>query len=310
MICITKNSLVVLSVGVAASLMVACGRKTARENDKATVSASTLATDPVLSASAVNAQYSDLMSGISDQSSGGAALAEEGELAGVTDKTTVTRSCVESDSSAMVTLEGSIDKTVSKTSANGKVRIETVIKGESTQKRTWSRTDGSAVVCNGAKEFANVKWESPSGLSLAMSFSRQRDRTSKIVGPRVTRDASSTFKTSGTRYVTWSSNATTEDSSTTYIRNKSIVSEVTREESVKDKNGTVKDLKLIIETKDGAPLAVQVERLKTDHSIVARTITSGTLISKKDESDGAIEMVFSNLKVSLTTGECKLVSGS
>ncbi|MBF0443341.1 MAG: hypothetical protein HQK54_15650, partial [Oligoflexales bacterium] len=95
----------------------------------------------------------------------------------------------------------------------------------------------------------------------------------------------------------------------TYTRTKLVTSSAVRTRTALNKNGEEVKMELSIATKEGAPLAVTAVRSKATHSLVAKTITSGTLVSTR-KSDGRVESSFENLKMDFTSDKCELASGS
>ena len=295
-------------VGVTSS----CGTKgTDNPAAAAGLSASSIAGDSTLTAGIVNAHFSEINSAAADQGGGNTSLALGAAVSGVQDQSSYSASCASANNQAVVTIKGSVNKSLSRTSANGKLTSTHTVVGSSTLTRTWSRTDGSAVACGADKKAAAVNWTSPAGLVLDMQFNRQRDNSIKIVGPKNQTTAGTSFQSSGTRKVTWAANSTSADTSTSYFRNKSVVANATRAQHVTDKNGVDQSVNLSMQTKDSDPLVVQVERSVADNSLIGRTFVSGTMIAN-DSSDGSgrVETSYSNLKVNIVSGSCQMVSGS
>jgi trimeric autotransporter adhesin len=298
--------------GVFCVMAVGCGSQSSTEStSNNSVTASEITSDSQLVGVTVNAHYSDILANLSDQSAGLTSLTVTGtSSSSETDSSSVLRSCVETGSTAVVTVTGTINKSKSKTSANGRVTTASSVTGSSTATRTWSRTDGTTVSCGTTKDYAKVNWKSPSGLQLVHTFTRERVQTSKVTGTKKSWDFGTTLKASGTRTSTWSANTSSSDTSTTFVRNKSIKSDVTRAFTAKDKNGDTKSLTYAIKTKDADPLVVAVERQVSDQTVVSRTISSGTLVGTKDSDNSTVTWGFKNFKVSLSSGDCKFESGT
>jgi len=232
---VKSTGLLTVSVALMATLA-ACGAKSSKDTGTATATAAELAGDSQLQSSVVNASHGDTVTAAADQSSSGAGLMLSGNDDD-SDKSSVTKSCALSGSSAVVTISSTIDETKTSTSKSGTVTNTRTRTGSSTMTRTWSRTDGTAVTCNTAGKGANVDFKNPSGLKLDVSIDRSRDVSNTFVGPKLTRTSSKSFSVKGNHAVTWSSNDATGDGST-YVRNKSIViKDVTRSMTMTNKDG-------------------------------------------------------------------------
>jgi hypothetical protein len=295
-------------VSCLALTLAGCGAKSS-SSVTPTASATDLAGDPQLQTSVVNASHSDAMSAASDQSSSGATLALELESKNETDSdsNSVNKTCAVSGNSAVVTISSKIDETKTSTSKSGTVTVKRTRTGSGTLTRTWSRTDGVAVTCNSAGTGAKVDFKNPSGLKLEASIDRSRSDSTTYTGPKMTRSSSKSVSVKGKHTVSWSSNDATNDSSTTYVRNKSIVmTDVQRSMTMTNKSGTTFSTSLTVNTTTDKPVVVKVERSLSDHSVVSKTFVSGEVVVKKD-LDATITTNYSNLKID---SECKPVSGS
>lgn len=300
-----KSSHFSVSLVVIAALS-GCGSKKDAAATAPSVSATSLVSDPALTGNVVNASHGDAVSAAADQSSSGASLALSGDDTD-DDKSSITKTCAVSGSSAVVTVKSTVNRSKSNTSNSGAVTVTRTRTGSGTSTRTWSRTDGTAVTCNTAANAANADFQNPSGLKLDVSFERSRVDSKTYTGPRLTRTSSKSFSSSGKRTVTWSSNDTTSDTSTTYIRNKQVViKDVKQDLTMTNKDGQNFSSSLTINTASDQPLVVKIERNKTGHAVVSKTIVSGQVIVKKD-TDATITTTYSNLKLS---SECKPSSGS
>jgi hypothetical protein len=165
-----------------------------------------------------------------------------------------------------------------------------------------------AVVCR-ADKGAVVDFKNPSGVNLDVSFERSRTDSMTYTGPKVTRTSSRSFKSSGKRTVTWSSNDPTGDG-TTYARNKSVViKDVVQSLTMTNKDGQSVSSSLSINTAENAPLVVKVERNSTTNAVVNKTFVSGQVVVKKD-SDATITTTYSNLKLNYSDNSCSISDGS
>ena len=297
-----------VSLALAATLA-SCGAKKDKSTTTPTASASELASDPALTGSVVNASHGDVVSSSADQSSSGASLYASGDDSDDSDSDTssITKSCAVSGTSAVVTIKSTINRSKTSTSNSGTVTVTRTRTGSGAITRTWSKTDSTAVTCNTAATGANVDFQNPNGLKLEVSFERSRQDSKTYTGPRVSRSSSKSFSATGKRTVTWSSNDTTSDTSTTYIRNKQVViKDVDQDVTMTNKDGASYASSLTINTTTDKPLVMKIERNKTGHAVVSKTIVSGEVVVQKD-TDATITTTYSNLKLS---SECKPVSGS
>jgi hypothetical protein len=293
-----------------------CGTKASDSTTPipATVGAATLVADPQLSGSIVNASHGDAISAAADQSASGAGLTDDGlsnlikETDSDTDTSTVTKTCAVSGATAVVSIDSSVNRSKTDSKKSGTVTVTRTVTGTSKVTRTWSRSDGTAVACNTAATGANADFKNPSGLKLDLSFERSREAKRTYTSTKLTRTSTKSFKASGKRAVTWSSNDTAADSATTYVRNKSIViTDVKHALVMTDKDGVTVSSALVINTAADKPLVVKVERSKTDHTVSSKTIVSGTVVVTKD-TDSTITTTYADFK--LGSDECKPVSGS
>jgi hypothetical protein len=300
----------VLGVTVLGLVIHSCGTKSDDKNDEGAppVNASSLVADPQLTSSVVNAAHGDAVAAAADQSGSGSSL--QFALAdGDNDGSSVTKSCTKNGNSAVVSVSSTINRSRTKTSGGGRVTITATRTGTGTSTRTWSRTDGAAVECRSDKGAA-VDFKSPSGVKLEVSFERNRSDSMTYTGPKVTRTSSRSFKSSGNRTVTWSSNDTSSDGSTTYVRNKSVViKDVLQSLTMTNKDGQAVSSNLSINTADNAPLVVKVERNSTTNAVVNKTFVSGQVVVKKD-SDATITTTYTNLKLNFSDNSCSISDGT
>jgi len=221
-----------------------------------------------------------------------------------------TRSCTVEGQSAVVLVEGEMNKSFSK--ENRRVSMAWAMSGQTSERRVWSRSveDAAvAVACSESGKTAKIDWDDVAGLTLDLTFNRSRSRESTMTrlrdGAVTTRSRS--FSASGTHQVAWSAQQSGDDGST-ITREKVITSSATRSVSALNKQGKATDLKLMVVTKDGSPLTVAVVR-SGDQKLVSKTIRSGVIVTSR-EGDGRMEMTYTDLKVDYTSGSCKLASGS
>ncbi|MEY4630915.1 MAG: hypothetical protein RIQ81_1035, partial [Pseudomonadota bacterium] len=283
-----------------------CGKDNSEPTDTS-MSTTAIATDTTLSAGLANAHYSDALAASATQGTSAAALS----LADLDqDNSKVTRTCTTDGNKAVVLVTGEVDRTMTKTSSNGRNTLERTMKGESSMKRTWSHTDDTVVACNSAGTAAQIVWTAPDKLKLEVEFKRSRERKMTLETPRMEKELSEKFSAEGKRTLLWQASSQADDTATSYFRTHSVSSEVKREMKLKNAKGEEKEIKIEIKNKEDAPLVVKVERLKSDNSIASRTFVSGTMIAKKEEADGTIETTYSNLKTTIASNECSLASGS
>jgi hypothetical protein len=110
--------------------------------------------------------------------------------------------------------------------------------------------------------------------------------------------------------VTWSSNDTGSDGSTTYVRNKSVViKDVLQSLTMTNKDGQAVSSNLSINTAENAPLVVKVERDSATNAVVNKTFVSGQVVVKKD-SDATITTTYTNLKLNFSDNSCSISDGT
>jgi hypothetical protein len=299
----------VLGMTVLGLLIHSCGTKGDDKTDEIAppIDASSLVSDPQLTSSVVNAAHGDAVAAAADQSGSGSSL--QFALAdGDNDGSSVTKSCTTNGNSAVVSVSSTINRSRTKTSGGGRVTITATRTGTGTSTRTWSKTGGTAVECR-ADKGAAVDFKNPSGVQLNVSFERIRNDSMTYTGPKVTRTSSRSFKSSGNRTVTWSSNDATGDSST-YARNKSVViKDAVQSLTMTNKDGQSVSSILSINTAENAPLVVKVERNSTTNAVVNKTFVSGQVVVKKD-SDATITTTYSNLKLNFSDNSCSISDGT
>ena len=307
----------------------ACGRNTGQID--ASVSMLSIANDGNLSAGIANANYSDTLAASISQgaSTASLALSEGGD-----DKSDILRTCVEEGNDAVVQITGSVAKSQTRISSEGKRTMERTTTGSSSMKRIWSNSTGAAVTCNQAKTAALITWSAPDNLKLEAEFERERERNMTVTTPKIVKTFSEKFKSSGKRVITWGTSSTAADTPTAFFRTHTATWDATREMSLTSEKGVKNDVKLKLATKVGDPLIVTVERLVAGDAVVSRTLVSGTVIAQKDveatsatgsndgssdgssdgsndgSNDGSIETSYHNLKVAISDGECKASSGT
>ncbi len=310
----TVSTTVALTALAIIPVMTACGKSDARSD--AAVSTSALAQDANLSAGIVNANYSDTLAATASQGTNATFLALDGgrDRDEDDDKSEVTRACVVDGAKAVVSISGSISRSQTMTSPNGRRTMERSMTGESKMTRTWINTAGAAVACNSPGTAAQIDWTSPDNLKLEVEFERQRERAMKITTPDVQKVFTESFKSSGKRLVTFAATSTASDTSSSYFRTHTASWEAEREMSISNEAGVKKEIKLSIATKEDAPVVVMVERLVADNSVASKTFVSGSVVATKKSGDGTaegtIETVYDNLKVAVSDNECQLQGGS
>ena len=313
---VKSKSLMTVSMALV-GVLAGCGTKANKDTIAAAVSASELAGDSQLQSSIVNASHGDAVTAAADQSASGSALMLSGKDDSDSsssssgkddhDRDAVAKSCAVSGNTAVVTISSKIDQTKTSTSKSGTVTNTRTRTGSSTMTRTWSRVDGTPVTCNTAATGANADFKNPSGLQLGVAFDRSRSESNSFVGPKLTRSSSKSFSASGQHVVTWSSNDSATDTSAAYVRNKSVViKDVKRSMTMTNKDGLTLSSSLTVNTTEGKPLIVKVERAIAGHAVLSKTFVSGEVVVKKD-SDATVTTTYDNLKVD---SECKPVSGS
>lgn len=306
------SAMVLSSVAVAAAVgLQACGSKSDSGGSSSnTISAIALVTDAQLTTSIVNAAHGDAVAAAADQGVSGAML--NFNLADSDDDgSAVNRSCSVSPDgkSAIVSVSASVNRSRTKVAGGGRVTVSSIRTGNSTATRTWSRADGTPVACNQAGTGASVDFQNADGVKLDVTFERSRSDSTSYAGPRVTRTSSKSFTSSGERSVTWAATGAS-DSGTSYFRNKTvIIKDVNQSLTMTNKNGETLSTSLNINTAEGQPLVVQVERNMTSNAVVSKTFISGEVVTKKD-SDSSMTTTYSNLKLNFSDNSCAISSGS
>jgi hypothetical protein len=208
------------------------------------------------------------------------------------------------------THSGSGTKTASK--GGGKVTVTATVTRSGTDTRTWTAPTGQTLACRSATSSAKIDWANAavvSGLTLHVDVAKEEDRSLSILNSKkaTTKTTTANSHVSGTRDVTW---ATGTDTATMIDRTKTVKYSVTRTRVGTAADGTSMSLSNGVATKDGAPLAVEVNRLKTDGSLQKETIHSGTVVNTlKDGS--TVQMAFNEVVYDLTSATpCQPSSGT
>jgi len=289
----------------------ACGSKgDSASNETASVDASALVSDDQLTSGIVNASHGDAVAAAAEQAGSSSGLSFK-LVDDDNDVSTVNKSCAASadGKSAVVSVSSSINRSRTKTSGGGRVTISSTRTGSGSSTRTWSKSNGTSVVCNSAGTGAAVNFQSPDNLKLGIAFERSRSASTTYTGPKVTRTATKSFASSGTRSITWSASDSSTDG-LTYFRNKSVViKDVKQTLTMTDRNGATVSTALSINTADASPLVVKVERNTSSQAVVSKTFVSGEVSTVKD-SDATMTTTYSNLKVNLSDNSCSISSGS
>ena len=288
-----------------------CGAKSDSSSDGPTaVNVAALLADAQLTSGIVNSSHGDAVAAAADQNASGTSFgfnfADSDD-----DRSTVTKSCAVSadGKSAVVSVSSSINRSRTKTFGGGRVTVSSARIGSGSSTRTWSKSDGTSVVCNGAGTGAAVNFQSPDNLKLDIAFERSRNDSSTYTGPKVTRTASKSFTSSGTRSVTWSA-SDSSSAGQTYIKNKSVViKDVKQELSMTNKNGASFSTALSINTAQASPLVIKVERNTATNGVVSKTFVSGEVVAVKD-SDATMTTTYSDLKLDFADNACSISSGS
>ena len=318
------RNLSILGTIVATSFLTHCGAKQVGDSGTQPLNSSEMLADTSVSSSVFNANYSDAIAALAEQSSGsgvsltespkdddakGAEKDKEKDKDSRDDRGKFNKICAISGNSAVITVSSAVNDNESKTRDKG-ARSETrTMTGSSTMTRTWLRTDGTPVVCDASGRAAEIDWSNPDKLQLSVAFERTRSSSRIIVrdGAASQKSESKSESSKGVRTINWSAN-TSSATAGNVVGNKSIVSSATRDVSIKNSSGLDRSLSMSIKTKSDAPLKVAVER-DASKSIVSKTISSGTLVAT-NATDSRIETVFKDLKISFMSSECKPLSGS
>lgn len=285
-----------------------------------TATLSELIDDPQLTSALVNGSHGEALSAAVDQSVTGASKYllkmdddddNDNNDDSSNDSSNVSKVCSASseDKTAVVEVTSQINRSRTKTSRGGTVTISRKRTGTSSMTRTWSNSDGTPVTCNGAKTAAAVDFENPSGLKLAVSYSKNRSSSLEFRGPKNSFESKRTVTATGTRQITWQSNDASDDTSTTYIRNKTVTVENSNHRfTMTNKNGRSIESTVSMKTVDNKPLQVKMERRKDNHTVVSKTFVSGQLSVERDDGSSML-IVYDNLKLDVTSEDCKPVSG-
>lgn len=276
-----------------------------------TVNATDIVTDSQLTTSMVNASHGDAVAASIDQATSSTSLqlvaADTNE-----DNTSATKTCNASPDgkSAIVSVSANINRTRTKSSAGGRATVKATRTGSGTSTRTWSRVDGTPVVCRSDKTGAIIDFKNPTGLRLDVSFERNRSDEVTFKGPRLTRTSTRAVSSAGTRIITWTSNDTSGGSTSSYARQKSVVIQnTTHNLTMTDKNGNTVATNLTINTSEAAPLLVRVERDTATNKVLSKTFMNGQIVVKKD-NDATMTTTYSNLKLNFADDSCSVTDGS
>ncbi len=211
------------------------------------------------------------------------------------------RECNELEGKAVVNIKRSIERSF--TIDRPAIAAETSFKLLDERTRTWALANGEAK-CSENKKFAVVPWASLEGMTTAVVFSNEKSRESTLTNKKknTTLTASHSIKSDGERTITWSNIA----SETSVLVQKSIVSKVSRELTIKKKDGKEKVMTSDVVISAENPLITIVEREKTSLDVVSRTIKSGKVIATGKDG-GRVETTFDAVKY---TNENKCMASS
>lgn len=307
-----KNGLPVVIMIV----LIGCGVEVGNPSSKKpkvgppTVNATDVVSDPQLTTSIVNAAHGDAVAASIDQGTSSTSF----QLASADtndDNTSATKTCNASPDgkSAIVSISANINRTRTKSSAGGRVTVKARRTGSGSSARSWSRIDGTPVVCKSDKTGAIIDFKNPTGLRLDVSFERNRSDEVTFTGPRLTRISSRAVSSAGTRIITWTSNDTSGGSASSYARQKTVViRNTTHNLTMTDKDRNTVATKLTINTSEAAPLLVRVERDTATNKVLSKTFMSGQIVVKKDD-DATMTTTYNNLTLNFADESCSITDG-
>lgn len=214
------------------------------------------------------------------------------------------RNCAESEGKAVVDIRRSLERSVN---FDGPMRsASTSMKALVEKKRTWMK-EGGEIKCAENKKHALVPWADIAGVSAEVTFTHSRSRESSVTNKKKneTKTASFSFNATGKRSITW---AAAESSAENKLAvQKTIVSDVSRELTLKNKKGDVKTISGSIKTDAENPVVTIVERDSDSLQVLSRTIKTGKLIATAKDG-GRVETTFDNV-VYTRENRCMATSG-
>ena len=171
-----------------------------------------------------------------------------------------------------------------------------------TRTATWSRPDGTGVLCNNNNTRAHINFPSLDKVDLAVTF--KREITQSVVNRRTSATLQEKyFKAEGTRNLSWVKN---RDENGERIHSLTISKSIDREVRFTTIRSGEQTLKSSIKTQDGSPLKIE-SRFKSAGSWSKKTIQTGTVVSTL--TDGArIENTYVDVVFDPSSG-CRPVSG-
>lgn len=222
------------------------------------------------------------------------------------------KACKEEGLNAVVSVDGSIDRSMS---FSNRLRVaDWSVLGKEEITRTWSKNVNDAdvqVKCDASGKYADIDWKGDlTGLKLDVAFERSRDANLSLAGKLksvISFKGDRRYSAKGERHISWDSQVSSE-SGAEFTRTKTISSNVDRSHYRKNSKGVEKQIDINIKTDAEHPLVIETVRKASDLSIVSENIKSGVLIgSRKD--DGHIEATFANVLTMFGDDECHLQSG-
>ena len=212
------------------------------------------------------------------------------------------RDCSELEGKAVVIIKRSIDRSFTTELPVRSAATSFKLLDERT--RTWALANGD-VKCSANKKHAIVPWASMDGMTTEVVFNNEKSRESTLTNKKknTTLTASHSIKSDGERTITWSNIA----SETSVLIQKSIVSNVSRELTIKKKDGKEKVMTSTVVINAENPLITIVEREKTSLDVISRTIKSGKVIATGKDG-GRVETTFDAVKYT-KENKCMASSG-
>lgn len=298
-----------LFLGLTLAFVVACGdggnKDKAAEAEEGKAGSSVVLSDESVAGESVAASVDDALADAAESpdSSPTTTLALEEAAGSGRPVVERFRSCAEEGDKAVVSFKRSISRSRSfdKGGRTGSMEFSDLFEG----KRTWA-LDGEKVECHSNGKQADISGDSVEGLSLGVSFKRERLQKSSFKlrnGKEMARE--STIKGEGSRTISFTDVSTADNINKVTT---SVKSSVKRDINMKKMNGEALSLSSEVKTDDAAPMVIVTERKADDNALVSRTLVSGKKISVGKDGE-RIETIFKNVKFNAADG-CYASSGS
>ncbi len=308
-----------LQIALFVGLISSCGRQAAEDKQQQqneaskeipgqTVSAADLVQDSEVSGDIISSQVDDAISALSDQDEQpeSLSLALAAVLTGERKLISRTQTCSEDEAAGTATVQISAEHSGENKLEVGNISRSNSWSREFAKTKVWSK-DGGAIACNDNGMTADVPLADMSGVSLKVDFKGMRKhsivRTNKRNNVEISRIVE--FSISGSRDMKVDKAELGDDN--LYSVEKTIATKVDRQVSITRRDGSAQQLQFGAETSENAPLKILVERDGTSLELKARTVKSGTIVTKFKDG-GSLEASFDNVRYE--NRDSKLICGA